>query len=93
MLRQYYWFCNSYSANRQSATKKKKILQKLLTVAANSPCFPNERRMPRSANNISRYVAHTALPILAELAYNFGTTDRKQKKGIKKRWRPPKTTK
>jgi hypothetical protein len=49
--------------------------------------------MPRSANNISRYVAHTALPILAELAYNFGTTDRKQKKGIKKRWRPPKTTK
>jgi hypothetical protein len=62
--------------------------------AVSVPRFACKRRMPRSANKFScgsyivplywRYVARTASPILPELSYNLGRTDRKWKKGINK---------
>ncbi len=51
MLRQYYWRCDSFSANRWSAANNKNP-RKLLIGAANSPRFAFKRRERRSANTV-----------------------------------------
>jgi hypothetical protein len=62
MLRQYYWSCDSFSANRRSAANKKirknfllalRICPALPKGAANVPRFAYKRWMPRSTINIS----------------------------------------
>jgi hypothetical protein len=98
MLCQYYWPCDSYSANRRSERIKKirenfffvlQICPALPVGAASVPRFAYKRRLSHCTNGIhcgcriARYVARTASPI-PELANNLGHPDRKQKKGINK---------
>jgi hypothetical protein len=59
MLRQYYWSCDLYSANRRSAASKQKIRKNFLLAlpirpalpkgTANVPRFAYKCQMPRSA--------------------------------------------
>ncbi len=73
------------------AQRIKKNPQKLLIGAAKVPHFAFKRRVQRTANNVStqrqyswRHVAHSALPIYPELAYNLGSTDWKRNYGKNK---------
>jgi hypothetical protein len=87
MLLQYYWPCDSYSANRRSAAKKKSA--KTSYWRYELALLAYKRRMPRCANNISCncYIAPSWLALrhsyrftcYSELTYNLGSTDRKRK--------------
>ncbi len=101
MLRQYYWHCDSFAANRRSSANKQKsaennllALQMCLVLpigVESAPHFTYKCRAHRSAINIScdiyiaqillGYVARTTSPTFSELAYNLGSTNRKQKYG------------
>jgi hypothetical protein len=79
MLRQYYWFCDSYSANRRSEFKKIRgnsllVLQirpALPKGAANVPRFANKCQMSRSAINKSCAIYIAQIVLALSRSYRF----------------------
>jgi hypothetical protein len=94
MLHQYYWRCDLFSANRQSAANKKisaktsywrcEFATLLLLAQRRRRASPLSRGCNLSANNSAKTVACSASLICLELAYKFDSTDRKQKYGKNK---------
>ncbi len=89
MLRQYYWRCDSYSANKRSAANIKKIRENFVLALRICPASPISAECHAAPINLAvaaiqhhfyqRYIARTASPIDPELTYNFYSTDRKRK--------------
>ncbi len=95
MLRQYYWYCDLYSASRRSPANKKKSV-KTCNWRCKFAVLCLLARWRRPASPLSAgckvapimflwhqyswcYVACSALSIFPELACKVGSTDRKQK--------------
>jgi hypothetical protein len=81
MLRQYYSYCDSCPANRQSAANKQKIREKNLLAlriclalpigAKSAPRFAYKHRVQRSAINISCAVYIAQLFLVLSRSYSF----------------------
>ncbi len=100
ILRQYYWLCNFYSAyGRRKKNQRNLFIDTANSPTSSIGMASASRlackcRMQRKSSNFGyvrcimqdywHYVARTASPIFAELAYKLGSTYRKRKYGITK---------